>query len=86
MNRLLAGGISAILLVAVAPHAVDAWRERERDRRLEQELIEHQRFIEAKDREIACFERLKAGGIRDGMNVKAEIERCRRTAAQHQGG
>jgi hypothetical protein len=81
MNRLLAGGIAAILLVALAPHALDAWRERERDRRLERELLELQEFMEASERKIACLERLKTGGIREGMDVKAEIEGCRRAAA-----
>lgn len=75
-KKLLAAGLVGIALVAFAPHAHRLWEERaerERDARL-------RLFIELKDREIACLERLVAGGAANGVDVEAEIERCRRLA------
>jgi hypothetical protein len=81
MNRLLAGGIAAILVTGFAPHALDIWRERG----IERERAEQQRTIETKEREIACLERLAEEGIRPGTKVEAEIDRCRREAAASSG-
>ena len=74
-KKLLATGVAGIAVVALAPYARDAWEER----RLEQARLE---FIQAKDREIACLERLQQGGLKEGANVQREIARCREQAAQ----
>ncbi|HYG30426.1 MAG TPA: hypothetical protein VD887_09445 [Allosphingosinicella sp.] len=73
-KKLLGAGIAAIVAVAVAPPALQAWKER----RAEAERTD---FIATKEREIACLERLAAGGLRKGADVQAEIDRCRREAA-----
>lgn len=73
-KKLLAAGIAAIFAVALAPPALEAWQEgREQAERLD--------FIAAKEREIACLERLAAGGLAKGADVEAAIARCRREAA-----
>lgn len=74
--KLLAVGILGIAAVAGAPYARDAWREHQRDR--EREQVD--RYIELKGRQIACLEQLRASGLPKGMDVMAEIERCRRLA------
>ncbi|MEA3017469.1 MAG: hypothetical protein QOI38_2191 [Sphingomonadales bacterium] len=73
-KKLLAGGVAAILLVALGPPALRSWQER----RAEAERAE---YIATKEREIACLERLAAGGLGKGADVQAAIERCRREAA-----
>lgn len=72
-SKLLAAGILAIAAVALAPHASQLWEERAARQREEQRRL----FIELKDREIACLERLAAGGLAKGADVQAEIARCR---------
>jgi hypothetical protein len=73
-TKLLAAGIAAIFAVALAPPALQAWQER----RAEAERMD---FIAAKEREIACLERLASGGLEKGADVQAEIARCRLEAA-----
>ena len=75
-KALLAAGVAGILLVALAPHARQAWDER----RLRAEAEQRQLYIELKEREIACLERLAASGLPKGTDVEAEIARCRRHA------
>lgn len=69
---LLGAGVAAILAVALAPEALEAWRERERRAEADEQLS----VIEAKEREIACLEGIKAR-LAPGIDVKAEIARCR---------
>ncbi|MDP8994685.1 MAG: hypothetical protein M3N07_06870 [Pseudomonadota bacterium] len=78
MNRLLVGGVAAILVTALAPHALDAWRAH----RLRQQIDEQEQLIAQKQREIACLERLRATGLPPGASIEKEIERCRRAAAE----
>ncbi|HEX8366791.1 MAG TPA: hypothetical protein VF603_16045 [Allosphingosinicella sp.] len=73
-KKLLGAGVAAIFAVAAAPLALQAWKER----RAEAERTD---FIALKEREIACLERLAAGGLRKGADVQVEIDRCRREAA-----
>ena len=73
-KKLLAGGVAAILLVALGPPALQAWEARQAE-------AERTEYIATKEREIACLERLAAGGLRKGADVQGEIERCRREAA-----
>ena len=75
-NKLLAAGIAAIALSALAPHAYRYWQESGIDARQAQRRF----FIELKDREIACLERLASGGLAKDVDVKAEIARCRALA------
>ena len=75
-NKLLAAGVGAIALVALAPHARDYWEAREAADRQEQRAL----FIELKNREIACLERLASGGLAKGADVQKEIARCRALA------
>jgi len=76
-KKLLAAGIAGIAFVALAPMARQAWDER-RMRDAEAEQLE---FIHAKEREIACLERLQTGGLKKGADVQVEIARCRSQAA-----
>lgn len=75
-RKLLAAGVLAILAVALAPHARDAWR----DRRLREDAAQRALYIELKEREIECLERLAASGLPKEMDVHREIDRCRRMA------
>lgn len=70
-TKLLAAGIAAIFAVALTPPALRAWQQRRAD-------AERMDFIAAKEREIACLERLAAGGLKNGADVQVEIARCRR--------
>jgi hypothetical protein len=75
-TKLLAAGVLAIIAVALVPSAREAWRERSLRAEAEQRAL----YIDLKQREIACLERLAAGGLPKGMNVEAEIGRCRQMA------
>ena len=75
-TRLLAAGIAGIVLVALAPHALDLWRQSGAGERQAQRQV----FIELKNREIECLERLASGGLARGADVQAEIARCRALA------
>lgn len=79
---LLAAGVIAILAVALLPYARDAWQSY----RLERMEEERQRFIALKEREIACLERLAERGLRPGVGVEAEIDRCKRLAIDPETG
>ena len=72
-KKLLAAGIAAIALVALAPYARDYWNERQAAGLQAQRA----QFIERKNREIACLERLARAGLAQGSDVQAEIARCR---------
>lgn len=74
-------GVAAIVAAALAPHALDAWRSYRLERLQEERL----RFIALKDREIACLEIL-ASGLRPGVDVEAEVERCKRLAVDPETG
>lgn len=75
-TKLLAAGIAGIALVALTPHALDLWRDwGAAERQAQREL-----FIELKNREIRCLERLASGGLAKGADVEAEIARCRALA------
>lgn len=81
-KKLLAVGFGGIALVALAPHARELWNQRaERDREAQRQL-----FIDLKNREIACLERLASGGLKNGADVNAEIERCRALARDPETG
>ena len=73
-KTLLAAGVAGIVAVAAAPHALEAWRAS----RVSAQEAERQLYIQLKEREIACLERLAASGLPKEMDVNAEIERCRR--------
>lgn len=75
-TKLLVAGVVAILLFALVPYARQAWRERQ----LRAEEAQRAVYIELKEREIACLERLAASGLPKGMDVEREIDRCRRMA------
>jgi hypothetical protein len=75
-KTLLAAGIAAILGVAAVPHVQRAVEER----RIAREGAQRALWIELKEKELACLERLRAGGFPEGMNVGAEIARCRALA------
>lgn len=75
-NKLLAAGLAGIAIVGLAPIARNHWEQRQARAAEEQQRL----YIELKEREIACLERLAAGGLAKGANVEAEIERCRRVA------
>ena len=77
-KKLLAAGVAGIALVALAPLARDAWEQR----RVERIRADELEFIHAKEREIACLERLRSGGLKKGADVHREIARCREQAAQ----
>ena len=81
-KKLLAAGLVGIALVAAAPHAQRMWQaSAERDRQARRQL-----FIELKDREIACLERLVGGGLPKGTDVEAETARCRALAVDPETG
>ncbi|HYJ31316.1 MAG TPA: hypothetical protein VEW25_13375 [Allosphingosinicella sp.] len=75
-TRLLAAGIAGIALVALAPHARDLWEQSGAGERQAQRQL----FIDLKNREIQCLERLASGGFAKGADVQAEIARCRALA------
>ena len=73
---LLAAGIAAICGVAAIPHVQRAIEER----RIAREGAQRALWIELKEKELACLDRLRASGLPEGMDVAAEIERCRALA------
>jgi hypothetical protein len=75
-KALLAAGVAAILGVAAIPHAQRAMEAR----RIAREGAQRALWIELKEKELACLERLRASGFPQGMDVGAEIERCRALA------
>jgi hypothetical protein len=85
MNRLLVGGVAAILIAALAPLAIGSWKENRREQLIEEVRRVEERIVREKEREIACLERLRTSGLRQGMDVQAEIARCRREAAGPEG-
>ena len=85
MNRLLVGSVAAILVAALAPLAIGSWQKNRRERQAEDVSRVAERIVREKGREIACLERLRTGGLREGMDVEAEIARCRREAASAEG-
>jgi hypothetical protein len=81
VNRLLPVAVGAILIVGLAPLGWDGWERH----RLRGEEEERQRFIALKEREIACLDAL-GRNLREGMDVKAEIARCKRLAVDPETG
>lgn len=79
---LLALGVAGILAVALAPHLRRALRERE----IRAEQAGYERYIEAKRKEIGCLEQLAATGLPKGMDVEAELERCRAFTFEAESG
>lgn len=79
---LLALGVAGILAVALAPHVRQAMKAREN--RAEQ--ASYERYVEAKRKEIECLERLAATGLPKGIDVQAEIERCRALSFEAEAG
>jgi hypothetical protein len=75
-TKLLAAGIAGIALVALAPHARDLWEQSAEGERQAQRQL----FIDLKNREIQCLERLASGGLAKGADVEAAIARCRALA------
>jgi hypothetical protein len=75
-GALLAAGVAAIVGVAAIPYARDALDARRIAREGEQRAL----WIEFKEKELNCLERLQASGLPDGMDVGKEIERCRSLA------
>lgn len=76
-KSLLAAGVAGILVGALAPEAARLWDEH----RLRQAQEQRRLYIVLKEREIACLDRLAAGGLAKGADVEAEIGRCRALAA-----
>lgn len=70
---LLALAVAGILAVALAPYVRQAMRARE----IRAEQARYERYIEAKRKEVECLERLAASGLPKGMDVQAELDRCR---------
>ncbi len=70
-RKLLVGGVIAILAVAGVPVAYEAWNQQRR-------VQSYEDYIGAKKREIACLDALLAKGVPEGMDVTAEVERCKR--------
>jgi hypothetical protein len=75
-RKLLAGAVGAILAVAAAPFAQRAWEDRRIARDGEQRAL----WIELKEAELDCLERLQAKGLPPTAKIDAEIEACRRLA------
>lgn len=75
-KKLLAVGVGAIVLVGAAPFAQRMWEEHRIARDGEQRAL----WIELKEQELDCLERLQAGGLPSAMDVDKEIARCRRLA------
>ena len=75
-KTLLAAGVAAVLGVAAIPHAQRATEER----RIAREGAQRALWIELKEKELACLDRLRASGFPEGMDVGAEIGRCRALA------
>ena len=75
-KALLAAGIAAIAGVAAVPYVRQAIEER----RIERDGAQRALWIELKEKELACLERLQASGLPEGMDVGKEIGRCRAMA------
>lgn len=75
-KKLLGGAVGAIVLVAAAPQVQRVLEERRIARDGEQRAL----WIELKEQELDCLERLQARGLPSGANVDKEIENCRRLA------
>jgi len=78
---LLAAGVAGILVVSLAPYARQQWDARQ----LRAEQEQRRLYIEAKEREIACLERL-LGGVPQRKSLEAEIDRCRRLSLDPETG
>jgi hypothetical protein len=79
---LLLAAILGIFAVAFAPYARRAWEER----RMRAEQAGQERYVELKEKEIGCLERLAASGLPGEMDIEAEIERCRALSIDPQTG
>jgi hypothetical protein len=75
-KKLLAAGVAAIVGVAAIPYAQKIAEER----RIAREGVQRALWIELKERELDCLERLMASGLPAGMDVAREIDRCRSLA------
>ena|SRR5215217_2991355 len=72
-KKLLALGVAGIVAVAAAPYALEAWRERE----VRDDAAQAALWVDRKQQQLACLDRIVASGLPKGMNVEAEIMRCR---------
>jgi hypothetical protein len=81
-KSLLAAAVAAVLGVAAIPHVQRAMEER----RIAREGAQRALWIELKEKELACLERLQASGLPEGMDVSAEIDRCRALAINPETG
>ncbi|HEY0014078.1 MAG TPA: hypothetical protein VGB79_14645 [Allosphingosinicella sp.] len=75
-KTLLAAGVAAIVGVAALPYARQALEER----RIARDGAQRALWIELKEKELACLERLQASGLPKGMDVGKELDRCRALA------
>lgn len=72
-RKLLAAGVAGIAAVAAVPYAMEAWRERT----IRDDAAQAALWVDHKQKELDCLDRLVASGLPKGMNVEAEIQRCR---------
>jgi hypothetical protein len=75
-KTLLAVAIAAIFAAGAVPYA----RQALEDRRIAREGEQRALWIELKEKELDCLERLQASGLPEGMNVDKELDRCRALA------
>ena len=68
--------VAAILAAGAVPFA----RQALEDRRIAREGEQRARWIELKEKELDCLERLRASGLPKGMDVGRELDRCRALA------
>lgn len=79
MYRLLVGAIVAIVAVAALPYGRQAWREYRFEQRRDA-------YLERKDKEIACLNGLRAGGLDLKADVTAQIDQCKQKATDPDTG
>jgi hypothetical protein len=75
-KKLLAAGVASVIGVAALPHARQALEER----RIARDGAQRALWIELKEKELACLERLQASGLPEGLDVGKELDRCRALA------
>jgi hypothetical protein len=75
-KKLLVAGVAAVVGVAAVPYVQGVLEER----RIAAEGDQRALWIELKEKELDCLERLQASGLPEGMDVGKEIDRCRALA------
>jgi hypothetical protein len=75
-KTLLAAGVAGIVGTAAIPYVKNVMEERRIARDGEQRAL----WIELKEKELDCLDRLQASGLPKGMDVAKELQRCRALA------